>query len=64
MSAGLLNANCIVAGLANSSRALFKPRFATRQNSKKITGRQLQIGSNKTHSRTPVGFQHQEVKTI
>lgn len=34
LSARLLKANCIAAGLANSSRALFKPRFAEQQEDK------------------------------
>lgn len=54
---GLLKANCVAARLANSSsRALFEPRFDTRQRSSEKTD------SNKTHS-IRVGVQHQEVKT-
>nr|XP_025714870.1 zinc finger protein GLIS2 [Callorhinus ursinus] len=50
-SPGLLKASCeaagLAAGLANSRRAVFEPRFATRQHSnEKITGQGLQTDPN------------------
>lgn len=62
-SPGLLKAKLKGGGLANRRRSAFEPRFATRQQStEKITGQGLQIGPNKTHSRTQAWVQHQEGK--
>lgn len=48
MSPGLLEANWEAAKLPNSRRAVFEPRFATRQQSgKKMRGRGLRVGPNK-----------------
>lgn len=56
--------SCEAAGLANSRRAVFEPRFATRQHSSETTGQGLQIGPNKTHSRTrESGFNIRREKT-
>lgn len=63
LSPGLLKAKCEAAELANSRRAVFEPRFATRQqSSQEITGQGLGIGPNKTHSRRRVWVQHQEAE--